>query len=427
MLQLALETGLRFLADMVSVAEAEKLVLGQVGRLPAERCKLKEAAGRVLRQSITADRDGPPFDRATLDGVCLRFSDWSSGQRAFPVAGVQAAGVGALAPAPAGGCLEIMTGALVPAPCDCVLPVEAFTREGDTVRALADAALEAGNGVHAQGSDFRAGAEVLSGGRWLTGREIAVAASCGRSELEVTVQPRIVVVATGDELVEVEDEPKPHQIRRSNDLALRASLRAAGFPEVETQHVADDRHAISWNLERALQNGDVVIVTGGVSMGKFDFLPAVLEELGVKKVFHGVAQRPGKPMFFGTFERPGDFLHPEADRVVAVFALPGNPVSSLACLHRYVLPALALMVGVARPRLVERAFLTAAVKAHPKLSLFLPVVLGVADDGRLRAEPRPFNTSGDFASVAATDGFVEIEAGEQAVAPGTPLPLIRWI
>jgi len=412
---------------MVSVAEAEKLVLEHVGRLPAEHCKLKQAAGRVVRQSITTDRDGPPFDRATLDGVCLRFSDWSAGQREFPVAGVQAAGAESIEAPPEGACFEIMTGAPVPAPCDCVLPVEDFVQEDATVRARDDAELAAGNGVHGRGSDFQANTEVLAGGRWLTGREIAVAASCGRTELEVSVQPRIIVMTSGNELVEVDDDPKPHQIRRSNDLALRASLRAAGFPNVETDHVADDRHAISWNLERALQNGDVVIVTGGVSKGRFDFLPAVLEELGVKKVFHGVAQRPGKPMFFGTFERPGDFLHPEDTRVVAVFALPGNPVSSFACLHRYVLPALELMVGVQTPRLRERAFLSAAVRAHPNLSLFVPVVLQVADDGRLLAEPRPFNTSGDFASVATTDGFVDVAAGADATGAGVSLPLIRWV
>lgn len=415
-----------FLLEMVSVAEAEKLVLESLGRLPTERCRLKEAGGRVLRQTISADRDGPPFDRATLDGVCLRYADWTAGMREYPVAGTQAAGVGALAPPPEGGCLEIMTGALVPPPCDCVLPVEAYTRDGDLIRARSDAELEAGNGVHPQGSDFRTGAELLVGGRRLTGREIAVAASCGCTELEVSMQPRVIVIASGDELVEVEDEPKPHQIRRSNDLALKASLRDAGFPLVETSHVADDHHAISWNLERALQNGDVVIVTGGVSVGRFDFLPSVLEELGVKKFFHGVAQRPGKPMFFGTFERPGDFLHPDADRVVAVFALPGNPVSSFACLHRYVLPALDLMVGVPLPRRREHAFLAGAVQAHPKLALFVPVELQVADDGRLRAEPRPFNTSGDFAAVATTDGFVEVGAGAEATGPDVSLPLFRW-
>jgi molybdopterin molybdotransferase len=411
---------------MVTVAEAERLVLESVGRLPAERCKLQEAAGRVLRQAIVADRDGPPGDRATLDGVCLRSSEWTADRREWRVAGTQAAGAAPL-PAPGEGeCLEIMTGALVPSPCDAVLPVEDYTREGDTMRARAETSLARGQGVHPAGSDFQAGAELHPGGRRLTGREIAVAASCGCAFVDVTVEPKVALLTTGDELVEIDEIPKPHQIRRSNDLALKAVLAAAGCTKIELNHLPDNPQAISWNLERLVQQADVIIVTGGISKGRFDFLPGALQELGVTERFHGVAQRPGKPMYFGTIEREGDFLHPEDTRVVAVFALPGNPVSAFACLHRYVLPALERMRGITTPRLAEKAFLAASVQRHPKLTLFMPVVLVVADDGRLMAEPRPFNTSGDFASVAATDGFVEIAPGEGEAEAGAAVPLWRW-
>lgn len=411
---------------MVSVTEAERLVLAALGRLPAERAKLKEAAGRVLRQPVIADRDGPPFNRATLDGVCIRSAEWTAGRREWRVAGTQAAGATPLPPPAENECLEIMTGAPLPASCDSVLPVEDFEREGEVVRAKAGAELSAGQGVHAQGSDFRAGAELLSAGRRLTGREIAVAASCGFANVELTVEPKIAILTTGDELVEVDEVPKPHQIRRSNDLALRATLMAAGCTKIELNHLPDNPQGISWNLERLLQQADVIIVTGGVSQGRFDFLPGALKELGVTEHFHGVAQRPGKPMYFGTYSRPGDFLHPDETRVVAVFALPGNPVSSFACLHRYVLPALDSMRGLATPPLAERALLAAPVRRNPRLSLFVPVLLRVADDGRWLAEPRPFNTSGDFASVATTDGFVEIEPGTGELATGAVVPLRRW-
>ncbi len=411
---------------MVSVVEAERLVLASVGRLPAERAKLQEAAGRVLRQPIIADRDGPPFDRATLDGVCLRASEWESGRREWHVAGTQAAGATPQPAPPDGECLEIMTGSPLPSPCDAVLPVEDYVRDGDVVRANADASLSAGQGVHPRASDFREGAELLAGGRRLTGREIAIAASCGFAFVDVTVEPKVAILTTGDELVDVDEIPKLHQIRRSNDLALKATLARAGCTKIELNHLPDNPQAISWNLERLVQQADVILITGGVSQGRFDFLPGALRDLGVTEHFHGVAQRPGKPMFFGTFSRPGDFLNPDDTRVVAVFALPGNPVSAFACTHRYVLPALDLMRGVATARLPERAFLSASVKRHAKLTLFVPVVLAVADDGRLLAEPRPFNTSGDFASVATTDGFVEIEPGAGDAVAGFAAPLWRW-
>lgn len=413
---------------MISVAEAERLVLAAVGRLPTERCKLTAATGRVLRAPIQADRDGPPFDRATLDGVCLRFSEFAAGRREFAIAGLQAAGAAPVSAPPNGACLEIMTGAPVPAPCDVVVRIEDLERDGDRVRIRTDTELAVGDGVHAHGSDFRAGDTLLEPGCRLTGREIAIAASCGRTELEVTMEPKIAVLTTGDELVEVDDEPKPHQIRRSNDLALKAVLQAAGFSKIELNHLPDNAQAISWNMERLLQQADVVLVTGGVSKGRFDHLPAVLEELGVTKHFHGVAQRPGKPMFFGTFGRPGDFLHPEDTRVVSVFALPGNPVSSFICTHRYVLPALATMVAHARRGGPEHAALAAGAKPHRELTLFVPARRTSSPaDARTMVDLQPTNTSGDFAAVATTDGFVEIPPAPNPLAAGAVVPFVRWI
>lgn len=414
---------------MISVAEAERLVLASVGRLPAERCKLAVASGRVLRSALKADRDGPPFDRATVDGVCLRSSEWLAGRREFSISGFQAAGAEPLPAPPGGACLEIMTGAPVPASCDTVVRIEDVVREGDRVRLREGAACARGDGIHARGSDFSAGATLLAPGCWLSGREIAVAASCGYAEVEVTVEPKIAVLTTGDELVEIDEVPKIHQIRRSNDLALKAVLQAAGFSKIELNHLPDNAQAISWNMERLLQQADVILVTGGVSKGRFDHLPAVLEELGVKKHFHGVAQRPGKPMFFGTFHRPGDFLHPEDTRVVAVFALPGNPVSAFTCAHRYVLPALAAMASHERhDGGAEFVVLAAAATPHPQLTLFVPARrTSSSGDARALAEIQPTNTSGDFASVATTDGFVELAPDAAAYAAGSAVPFVRWM
>ena len=411
---------------MISVAEAERLILERVGQLPSERRRLQEIEGRVLRQAITADRDGPPFDRATLDGVCLRHAKWAAGKREFPITGLQAAGAEPVRAPGMGDCLEIMTGAPVPEGCDCVLPVEDFERDGETARARDGAVLERGQGIHPCGSDFKTGDLLVPAGCVLTGREIAVAASCGFDMLDVTIQPKIAVLTTGDELVDVEDVPKRHQIRRSNDLALRAALMAAGHSQIELNHLPDNPNAISWNLERLLQQADVILISGGVSKGKFDHIPEALIELGVQRAYHGVAQRPGKPMFFDTFDRPGDFLHPEDTRVVAVFALPGNPVSSYTCFHRYVLPGLARMCGIEHAFPAESISLAGPIRRHPRLTLFMPVTLEPGTNGQLCATPRPFNTSGDFASIAPTHGFVEIAPGEAELPVGSPAAFVRW-
>lgn len=412
---------------MISVDDAERLILASVATLPAEKCKLAAAQGRVLRTPIHADRDGPPFHRATLDGICLRLADWTAGRRDFAIAGVQAAGAEPLPAPPEGACLEIMTGAPVPAPCDLVIGVEWLDRTGSAMRIRDGISPGAHDGVHARGSDFRAGDVLLQPGCRLTGRQLAIAAACGCTELEVTVEPRIAVLTTGDELVEVDDVPKPHQIRRSNDLALKAVLQSCGFTRIELNHLPDNAQAISWNLERLLQQADVILVTGGVSKGRFDHIPAVLEELGVKKRFHGVAQRPGKPMFFGTFSRPGDFLHPEDTRVVSVFGLPGNPVSAFTCTHRYVLPGLAAMMAhTARPS-PEWTALAAETRPHPTLTRFIPVRRRCAQDSACAvAELHDTNTSGDFASIATSDGFVEIPPGASALAAGAPAKFLAW-
>lgn len=410
---------------MIAVAEAERLVLSSVGALPAERCPLASAQGRTLRSPIIADRDGPPFQRATLDGVCFRFAEWLEGRRDFDVSGMQAAGAEPVDTPPANACLEIMTGAPLPDGCDVVVGVEDFVRDGGRVRIRDGLVLKVGHGVHAQGSDFRQGSVLLEPGCRLTGREIAIAASCGYATVEVTVEPRIAVLTTGDELVDVDEVPKRHQIRRSNDLALKALLQANGFSKIELNHLPDNAQAISWNLERLLQQADVILITGGVSKGRFDHLPAVLEELGVTKHFHGVAQRPGKPMFFGTFSRPGDFLHPEDTRVVAVFALPGNPVSAFACAHRYVQPALARMCGQ-RSAPTEYVRLAEPTAAHPALTLFMPACRTSRQDGSTIATLHPTNTSGDFASIATTDGFVEIPAGSGPLAAGACVRYQAW-
>jgi molybdopterin molybdotransferase len=402
---------------MVTPAAAETLIRENMVPLHREDCPLAAAHGRVLRTDLCADRDLPPFDRVTMDGYALRAASVAAGVRRFRVEGLQAAGMRAfkLATAP-DACVEVMTGAVLPKGADTVVPYEETVRDGVTMMLTGESvALAAGHALHRRGTDHRSGEVIVRAGTRLTGREIAVAAACGHSLLTVTQRPKIAVVSTGDELVEVDAPVAVHQIRRSNDHALRAALIAAGYPAVERFHFRDVRHEIEHLLWHVVAEFDVVVITGGVSKGKFDFMPAELDRQGVRKIFHGVAQRPGKPMWFG-----------QSARQTPVFALPGNPVSAYTCLHRYVLPALAGASGLT-PVPLPLAALAAPVTFKPKLTCFLPVRLSSGPRAELVATPDPANTSGDFAGLVGTDGFVELPAGETEFAAGRVVPFWAWV
>ena len=402
---------------MLTPAEAEKLILASIAPFHREDCPIADAQGRVLRTNLCADRDLPPFDRVTMDGYALRAAELPAGEeKKFRVEGVQAAGMRPLQlSSVAGACVEIMTGGVLPVGADCVVPYEEATREGDAITLSPTAAkLAAGHAIHRRGSDRRAGGVIVRAGTRLTGREIAVAAACGYATLAVSQLPKIAIVATGDELVEVDAPVAAHQIRRSNDYALRAALALAGWPLVERFHLRDVRHEIEHMLWHILAEFDVVLIAGGVSKGKFDFLPAELNRQNVKRIFQGVAQRPGKPFWFGI-----------SSRRTPVFALPGNPASAYTCLHRYVLPALAHAAG-RTPETPPLVALTAPVTFKAPLAYFLPVKLSAGPRGERLATPDPINTSGDFAGLVDSDGFVELPPGPADFAVGTLAPFRAW-
>jgi molybdopterin molybdotransferase len=395
---------------------AEKLVFDAIPLLHKEDCGISEAQGRVLRSDIRADRDLPPFDRVTMDGFALSSAATDKGVRKFKVEATQAAGMRPFALAKEKGCIEVMTGAVLPEGADCVVPYEDATREGELVAILPGAELPtAGRHVHRRGSDHKAGEVVVKAGVRLTGREIAVAAACGHPSLTVTHSPKVAVISTGDELVEVDALVAPHQIRRSNDYAIRAALIKAGYPRADRFHLRDIRHEIEHMLWHILAEYDVVLITGGVSKGKFDFLPSELARQGVRKIFQGVAQRPGKPFWFGL-----------GARLTPVFALPGNPVSAYTCLHRYVLPALDHASGVAA-RVGFQAALAEPVAFKPKLACLLPVRISSGPRAELLATPGSVGTSGDFSGLVDTDGFVELPADTDDFPTGYVARYWGWV
>ena len=402
---------------VLTPAGAEKLILDTIPLFHREDCALPEAHGRVLRSDLRADRDLPPFDRVTMDGFALRSSALAQGVGRFRVIATQAAGMRPFSLGAEGDtCIEVMTGAVLPEGADCVVPYEETTREGDWMSTVsAKGRRPRSCHVHRRGSDHRARDVIVRSGVRLSGREIAVAASCGHPALTVSHSPKVAVISTGDELVEVDALVAAHQIRRSNDHAMRAALIRAGYPRADRFHMRDVRHEIEHMLWHILAEYDIVLITGGISKGKFDFLPSELSRQGVRKIFQGVAQRPGKPFWFGL-----------SGRMTPVFALPGNPVSAYTCLHRYVLPALDHASGLT-PRALLCAALARPVTIAPKLACLMPVGLSSGPRGELVATPAPVNSSGDFAGLVGTDGFVELPAGQEEFPAGYVAPFRPWL
>jgi molybdopterin molybdotransferase len=306
-----------------------------------------------------------------------------------------------------------MTGAILPAGCDCVIPVEKIAVADGVAQLAADATPESRLNIHARGTDTRRGAELLQPGTRLGPAEVAVLAANGRTHASVSRKPRIVVISTGDELVEPGKPLAEWQIHRSNVYAVMAALQLRGFAHPTLDHLPDDPAILRERLSAHLQSHDVLILSGGVSMGRFDYVPQVLAELSVRVVFHKVAQRPGKPLWFGV-----------GAGGQTVYALPGNPVSTLVCLGRYVFAGLDGSQGAAA-RSPESITLAERFEVKPALTVFVPVQVAHAH-GQRRAVLQPTHGSGDFTSLIGTDGFVELPPGPNALAAGTPVALYSW-
>ena len=403
---------------MLSVTDAFAITQQHLLTLPAEIVLLTDATGRVLREVVRADRDFPPFDRVAMDGIGIRFSGYEAGQRTFLLTGQQLAGQPQLTlphqtPTDAPACLEVMTGAMLPIGADTVIRYEDVTiADGQATITIDDVQL--GQHIHHCATDRRAGDELLPIGTLLGPSAIAVAASVGRATLSVTTLPRVALISTGDELVDVADTPLPYQIRRSNTYMLRAALASLGITAT-LHHIVDDEEILQKELLNVLTNNDLLILSGGVSAGKADFVPDVLARLGVQKHFHKVEQRPGKPLWFGTATEPSS--SPDTNPGKTVFALPGNPVSTVLCAYRYVIPYLRASLGLPSAP-VQYAQLAKPFVFKPAITYFLPVQLTSEPDGRTLAHPLPGSGSADFANLLTADGFMELPAEQTEFSAG---------
>lgn len=392
---------------MLSVTDAFASIQQHLLPLPAETISLTEANGRVLRQAVRADRDFPPFDRVAMDGIAIRYADYAAGQRTFRMAGAQFAGQPQQTVAEAGTCLEAMTGAMLPTGADTVVRYEDVTTADGQATVTIEDVLE-GQHVHHRATDRRAGDELMRVGTQLGPAEIAVAVSVGQVNVAVSALPRVALISTGDELVGVADTPLPYQIRQSNTFMLQAALRSLGVAAT-VHHIRDDQNLLRIELQRLLTTNDVLILSGGVSAGKADFVPGILMELGVRQHVHKIEQRPGKPLWFGTSS--------DESGQRTVFGLPGNPVSTVLCACRYVLPYLRASLGLP-PELTRYAQLAEPVTFRPPLTYFLPVRLTNEPDGHTLAHPLPGSGSADFANLLDANAFMELPAERSEFSAG---------
>ena len=393
---------------MISFKDAYKKVLDLYQDFGHEQVPLETAMGRVLAEDIVADRNFPPFNRATKDGIAINYDAVEKGNTSFKIEGVLAAGMPSQLLENTSNCLEIMTGAVVPGNADTVVMYEHLIIENGS--ATLTKTPNRGQDIHLNGSDQKKGDLVLEKHSTISAAEIGVLAAVGKASIKVRTLPKVAIVSTGNELVEVEEIPLPHQIRKSNIHTLYAALSEEGIVPTKL-HLPDEKASIKNALQNTLKEHNAVLLSGGVSKGKFDFLPQVLEELGVEKIFHGVFQRPGKPFWFGI----------QRDTNTVVFSFPGNPVSTFANYNVYFKDWLRRSLGLPQPKI--DVILKEAVEVKGDLTLLLRVKLSF-NRGHLVASLVKENGSGDLCSLVNTDGFIVLEPKIDAYEIGELVPFV---
>jgi molybdopterin molybdotransferase len=390
----------------VTVTEAADIIFSNLHKPGIEKIPLQQSVNRVLAEVIKADRDFPPFDRVSMDGIAIKSQALKEGIKNFPVEFVQAAGSPQSNLGSGMNCVEVMTGAILPENSDTVIKYEDLEIKDDIAHLVIDK-VDAGQNVHRKGIDCRENDVLLEPGMLLSAAEVALLASVGKTDVQVLKMPKTALISSGNELVDVKDVPLLHQIRRSNTYAIEAGMRLLNW-NASHFHFPDDKSVLLDSLSKVLNDHDVLILSGGVSKGKFDFIPKVLEELGVKKLFHQVNQRPGKPFWFGASEQGK-----------TVFALPGNPVSTYMCFYRYVKPWILRSLGIQRRDL--SASLATDFTFAPNLSYFLQVEVRT-QDGKLQAYPQAGGGSGDFVNLKNVTGFLELPAEQTQFKAGEVFP-----
>lgn len=390
---------------LITIEEAAATVLRHITPATKELIPLEEASGRVLRESITADRAIPPFDRVMMDGIAIDSSEFHGIGTEFKIEGIQAAGSPALKKSTPQGCLEVMTGAILPEGCDCVIPVEEISITEKSVILSPDTITDSGKFIHRTGSDSQQGSVLLEDKIRLGAAELAIAASVGKVQFEVSKLPQITILTSGDEVIPPSQDPKAFEIRSSHPSFLKQIIEANQLGVCQHIHLPDDRATTSTAILSALASSDFIILTGGISKGKFDFIAPELTKLIGEPLFHGVKQRPGKP--FG-------FWHDQASST-SVFALPGNPLSVCATASRYLIPALIKHQSLP----VSNYLIPLSHDFHWKAPIpgLAPSI--ILDDHT--ADVQQMQNSGDYLCLARCSGFIEFSQPQSKYAKHTQL------
>ena len=400
---------------MISVAEAIQIVRQHTAPLSTERVPIVAALGRVLAEDVVADTDLPPFDRAQMDGYAVRAQDVKEAPVRLRIAGESAAGKGWHRQLEEGHAVRIMTGAPVPAGADSVQQVELTheLKDGTVVELLES--VEVGKSIVPRGSEITAGEVVLRAGTTINAAMLAVLAAFGYAQVQVFQKPRVAVLATGSELVAVDQKPGQDQIRDSNNYSISAYAELAGAVVERMPLTGDETSLLKTQLAEAAKRCDVIVTSGGVSMGVYDVTKAALKELDAEIFFERVALRPGKPTVFARL--PNGTL---------VFGLPGNPVSVSVTFNLFARTALLAMQGTAEPTLKrETAVLARSVKGTSDRENYLPAQLTTNDDGELVAFPLKWGGSSDFVAFALTTALAIVPANVKAIEAGSLVSVLR--
>jgi len=396
--------------NLTTVKEATTIILNNSLNFGIEEVDFINSVGRVLKENIVADRDFPPFNRVSMDGIAITSEAFNKGIRSYKIEGIQAAGSPQLTLNNTNNCIEAMTGAMLPINADVVIQYELLEIKDGFATVNLDAVKSFQN-VHKKGLDRKKNDILIPKDTLISAAEIGVFATVGKSIVKVAKQPKVMIVSTGNELVEVSETPAEYQIRRSNVYTLVSLLEKLKI-KADTAHILDDKKTLETKIAKFLKEYDVLLFSGAVSKGKFDFIPEVLNNLGVEKLFHKVKQRPGKPFWFG---KKG---------TKTVFAFPGNPVSTFVSCLKYFYPWYYKSVGLNFEN-KQQAILSEDFYFKPNLTYFLQVKLH-QKEGKLMATPIAGKGSGDLTNLVDSDAFLELPDDNSNFTEGQVFPLITY-
>ena len=386
-------------SSIIPISKALKIVSEQVPKLASEKVAIDDCVGRFLAQDIVADTDLPPFDRSQMDGFAVRAADTASAPVELKIVGESAAGRGWHKTLKKGEAVRIMTGAPVPSGGDAVQKVELTSEDGVSVTILKP--VKKGASIVKKGTETKKGQKVLSKGERITENLIAPIAAFGYTSVRVFRQPRVAIIGTGSEIVEIAEKPGKDQIRNSNSVMLKAFAERAGATATIFRNTGDDLEQLKSQFAAATANADILVITGGVSVGKYDLTKPALTTLGANIFFERIALKPGKPTVFAKLKK------------TLVFGLPGNPVSAAVTFHLFVRTAIRLMQGSTNsPPREGFAVLNHNVKAIKDRDCYLPGVLTATRDARLQAVTLKWGGSSDFVGYARAECLVVVPKGK---------------